>query len=71
MNKNELAAFATRKSVYNKIANYLFNPGHQIGWPKGQWFVRALGFKPDNQEHFQLLAKQIIFVMSTQASSSP
>ena len=64
MNENELAAFATRKSVYNKIANYLFCPGHQAGWPKGQWFIRALGFKADNLEHYRMLADQIIFDQS-------
>ena len=61
MNENELAAFATRKSVYIKVVNYLFNPDNEDGWSKGQWFVRALGYDPNNPDHIKMLVSQITF----------
>lgn len=43
------------------MVGYLFNRKHQEGWPKGQWFVRALGFNPDLPEHARILESQILF----------
>jgi hypothetical protein len=56
-----LPEFATRKSVREKVSNYLFNPRNPAGWAKGQWFKRALGFEPLNREHHKLLELQLIF----------
>ena len=61
MNENELAAFATRKSVYSRVVNYLFHPASESGWAKGQWFIRALGYDPNNPDHVKMLVSQITF----------
>src|ERR1700723_3780875 len=57
----QLINYNTRKSVYDKIRKYLFNPNNKDGWDKGIWFMRALGFNPGNPEHVKMLAKQIYF----------
>jgi hypothetical protein len=57
----EPISYETRKSVYNKIITYIFNPDHEEGWPKGRWFMFALGFNPENPDHVKMLAKQIYF----------
>ena len=53
--------FITRKSIDRKISAYLFNPNNYDGWLKGQSFIRALGFNPNDPEHVSMLAKQIRF----------
>ncbi len=60
----QLINYETRKSVYNKISNYILNPDHKKGWDKGRWFMLALGFNPENPEHVKMLAKQIHFDVS-------
>ncbi len=54
-------SYETRKSVYDKVSKYIFNPEHKKGWPKGKWFMLALGFNPENPDHVKLLARQIRF----------
>lgn len=51
----------SNKSVHQKVVGYLFNRASETGWPKGQWFVKALGFNPNNQEHIKMLEEQITF----------
>jgi hypothetical protein len=53
--------YETIKSVYDKITKYILNPEHKTGWPKGNWFMLALGFNPDKPEHVKMLARQIRF----------
>ena len=50
-----------QKITHEKIVNYLFNPQNVDGWPKGQWFIKALGFDPQKPEHLKILEKQIRF----------
>jgi hypothetical protein len=59
------AAAAARKIIYKKIVHYLFNPNNPHGWPKGQWFIKALGFDPKNLNHIKLLEEQIKFDAAT------
>ncbi len=49
----------TRRSIHSKVVNYLFNPNHKKGWPKGLWFIKALAFEPGNPKHVRMLEKQI------------
>ncbi len=51
----------SRKTVHEKLIGYLFNSKHRKGWPKGQWFIRALGFDPNQPKHILLLEKQIAY----------
>jgi hypothetical protein len=61
----DFASHATRRSVRDKILKYLFNPRNHVGWPKGRWFIRALGFNPLQPEHIRMLEQQIQFDKST------
>ena len=58
---DEFTQAATLRSVRKKLIGYLFNPNHRTGWAKGQWFVKALGFEPENQSHISNLEQQITF----------
>lgn len=60
----QLINYNTRKSVYDKLRKYIFNPEHEEGWPKGRWFMLALGFNPANLDHVKMLARQIQFDIS-------
>jgi hypothetical protein len=51
----------TSKSVLDKVIGYFFNPEHKIGWPKGQWFIKALAFNPNKPDHVKMLTRQICF----------
>ena len=51
----------TSESIHKKVSGYLFNRKSRDGWPKGQWFVKALGFNPDDLKHIEMLEKQIRF----------
>jgi hypothetical protein len=51
----------TRKIVHQKLIGYIFNPENKVGWAKGQWFIRALGFDPSQPNHMHLLEKQIAY----------
>jgi hypothetical protein len=57
----QLINYETRKSVYDKVSKYILNPEHKKGWPKGKWFMLALGFNPEKPEHVKMLARQIRF----------
>jgi hypothetical protein len=50
-----------QNSTRIKLVKYLFNPDSRGGWPKGQWFIKALGFDPTNPEHIKMLEEQIVF----------
>lgn len=56
-----MTADETRDSIHNKVVGYLFNPKNSQGWVKGRWFIIALGFEPNNQQHHQILEEQIKF----------
>jgi len=51
----------TRKIVHQKLMSYFFNHENRDGWAKGQWFIRALGFDPNQPKHIRLLEKQIAY----------
>ena len=57
----EAAELIQRKITHEKVVNYLFNPNNPDGWSKGQWFIKALGFDPQNPAHVKLLEEQIKF----------
>jgi hypothetical protein len=58
---DESAEVIQRSITHEKVVNYLFNPTSPDGWSKGQWFIKALGFDPQNVAHVKMLEEQIKF----------